>query len=180
MAFRFPRGVFGTLGGSFNVVRALVSALRLRSWMTLTKIKPPLTYRRTVNSSKYLTNLCIKYLEERPAYNEGWQAMVNNMISELKNGRYVSGSVEKYHQYEDGFHTVTYSVDINHNLEGATNYPDLMANYIQELQDIFRDYIQCYKDSESFFVRAETEWAIRRMALEKYMGDVEELMSEID
>lgn len=182
MAFRFSRA--GIIGSAFSAVRSIVSALGLRRWATLTKIKPPLTYRRSYDASKYLTNLSIKYLKERPAYNDGWEAMVSNMISELKTGAYIRGTVTKNHDfdYDDGtgYHSVTYDVDIYHNLEGATNHPDLMANYIQELEDMFRDYKQCYKDSEVSQVSSREEWETRQMALEKYRSDVEDLMSEID
>lgn len=183
MAFRFGRTIFGS--GPFQAVRSLVSWLGLRGRTSLKVIRPPLTYTRTWYSTKYLQNLAIKYLQERPEYNAGWKAMIDNMCDRIKSGGYIHCKIEKFHRWDPeagigSSHTAVYSVDLDYDLENATNHPDLMANYIEELYEIFENYRKSYEEATVRNVSSREEWEARKIALEEYRDHVEELMSEID
>lgn len=176
-------------GGSFGSVRSMVNFLGLRG-SRARKVDQGkyLTYTKTWDATQYLQDLAIKYLEKRPEYNAGWAAMVENMKNNIKNGGYVYITITKNHTYSrpaggelgGPWHSVSYEVDFNENLEGATNHPDLMSNYIEELQDVFKEYVNAYNISQAFGVTSDDEWATRLAALEKYKSFVEETLDEID
>jgi len=186
MAFRFARSIFGS--GAFQAVRSLVNWLGLiRGRTSLKIVKPPLTYVRTWYATKYLQKLAIDYLQARPEYNAGWKAMIDNMCDRIKNGGYISCTITKTHNWDPGYpvdfttaHTAEYDVSLFYDLENATNHPDLMANYIQELNEIFEDYKRSYEESNVYNTSAQDEWETRKTALESYRDNVEDLMSEID
>ena len=167
--------------GLFSIVRSLVSFLRLRSGR-LSRVSSGtyLTYTREWDATKYMQALAVEYLENRPEYNPGWATMVDNMKNNIIDGGYVYGKIIKNHEYYDGAHSVTYDTDWYSNLENATNHPDLMSNYIDELETLYENYFQRYEDSECFGVSSEEEWAIRAAALDEYRNFVEETMSESD
>jgi len=180
MASRSRFGGFGA-GVIFKVVRSLVSFLRLRSGRGTFRSRGVfLTYTREWDATKYMQALAIQYLKKRPEYNEGWATMVKNMANNIENGGYVYGKIVKIHTYDDGAHSVNYDTNWYSNIESATNHPDLMSNYIDELNELFENYFQKYEDSECFGVSSEQEWAIRAAALEEYRDFVEETMNEVD
>jgi hypothetical protein len=167
--------------GLFSIVRSLVSFLRLRSGrMPRVSSGTYLTYTREWDATKYMQALAEQYLEKRPEYNEGWAAMVNNMKENILTGGYVYGKIIKNHEYYDGAHSVSYDLDWYSRIENATNHPDLMSNYIDELNELFENYFQRYEDSECFGVSSQEEWAIRAAALDEYRDFVEETMSQED
>lgn len=168
-------------GGFFQSVRSLVSFLRLRG-SNAPRRGQGLNYQKDWNAAPYMTSLWVKYLKGRPEYNAGWYTMVNNMISEIENGGALKLNITKYHNYDaqSGVHSVNYTIDYFSNLENQTNHPDLMAEYISNMEDILKDYVNAYKESEGIFTSAEDEWATRLAALEKYEYDVEDLLDEID
>jgi hypothetical protein len=176
-------------GGSFTAVRSLVNFLGLRG-SRARKIDTGtyLTYTKSWDATPYLQRLSIRYLSKRPEYNPGWAAMVNNMANNIKDGGYISIKITKNHTYSrpagaptgGPYHSVSYDVEFNENLQGATNHPDLMSNYIEELQAVMKEYVDCYKSSEASNVTSDDEWATRRAALEKYIDHVEETLDEID
>lgn len=180
MASRSRFRGFGA-GVVFRAVRSLVSFLRLRSGRgTLTSSGTYLTYTREWDATKYMQALAVKYLEKRPEYNEGWAAMVNNMKNNIENGGYVYGKIIKNHEYYDGAHSVNYDLNWYSRIENATNHPDLMSNYIDEINSIYDNYFQCYEDSECFGVSSQQEWEIRKAALYEYREFVDDVLSEID
>jgi hypothetical protein len=169
------------LGGSFRAVRSLVSFLKLRGSRS-PRIGQGLNYTKTWDASPYMTGLWVKYLKGRPEYNAGWYTMVNNMISEIEDGGALRLLITKNHGYspQTGVHSVSYDIDYLSNLKNQTNHPDLMSEYISNMEDILRDYVEAYRDSEGTFSDASEEWGTRKAALEKYQNDVEDLMDEID
>lgn len=168
-------------GGFFQAVRSLVSFLRLRG-SNSPRIGSGLNYNKTWNAAPYMTNIWIEYLKGRPEYNAGWYTMVQNMISEIEDGGALKLIINKDHGYDPqtGIHTVNYDIDYLSNLENQTNHPDLMAEYISNMEDILKDYVDAYKESEGIFTSAEEEWGTRAAALEKYRNNVEDLLDEID
>lgn len=174
-------------GGSFKAVRSMVNFLGLRgSRAPRIDLGTYLTYTKTWDAAPYLQRLAVSYLEKRPEYNAGWQAMVSNMKNNIINGGYIYGTITKTHTFERapgearGSHSVSYETSWNSNLENATNHPDLMSNYIEELEDLFRHYFECYKNSECSDVSSREEWEIRFAALDEYRDFVDETMSESD
>lgn len=169
------------LGGSFRAVRSLVSFLGLRG-SRAPRSSPSLTYTKSWDASPYIAGVWVRYLKQRPEYNAGWKTMVDNMIFEIESGGVVKLKITKNHSYNPstGVHDVDYDFDYYSNLENATNHPDLMSEYISNMKDILRDYIDAYRDSEGSFGDSSQEWGTRKAALEKYQYDVEDLMSEID
>lgn len=168
-------------GGFFQAVRSLVSFLRLRG-SNAPRSSLNLNYTKTWDASPYIAGVWVKYLKGRPEYNAGWYTMVNNMISEIEDGGAVKLTITKNHGYDPqtGTHSVNYDIDYLSNIENQTNHPDLMAEYISNMEDILKDYVDCYKESEGVFSSASEEWAERKAALEKYKSDVEDLLDEID
>jgi hypothetical protein len=146
------------------------------------RIGQGLNYTKTWDASPYIASVWIRYLKERPEYNAGWKTMVDNMIAEIADGGAVNMSITKDHGYDPvtGIHTVNYSISSNSNLDNSTNHPDLMSEYINNMEDIMRDYANAYRDSEGIFNDATEEWETRKAALERYENDVEDLMAEID
>jgi hypothetical protein len=184
MAFRFSRVVSGS--GFFQQVRSLVNFLGLRRGSTSLKvIQPPLTYTRTWDGTPYLQKLAIDYLQKRPEYNPGWKTIIDNMCDRIKSGGYIDCTITKTHTWDQNAgpgnqHTVEYVVTLSSNLEGATNHPDLMSNYINELNEIFQDYKRSYEEANVSSVSSEEEWQVRGAALDQYRNSVEDLLSEID
>jgi len=180
MASRSRFGGFG--GGAFAIVRSLVSFLRLRGsrGVTFTSTSP-LNYTKEWDATKYMQEIAIRYLLRRPEYNAGWKAMVENMANNIKNGGYVYGKIQKVHSYGGpGDHSVEYNTNWYSNIENATNHPDLMSNYIDEINAVYENYFQAYENSECFGVSSQEEWAIRKASLEEYRDFVEETMDEVD
>jgi hypothetical protein len=176
-------------GGSFRATRSVAQALGLRRGRTSrVDLGSYNNYERTWDATEYMQRIAVSYLSKRPEYNPGWKAMVDGMIFNIKTGNYVYGEITKSHSYDrppggeagGPWHSVSYSINWNENLENATNHPDLMQNYIDELKQIFLDYFESYKKAECSGVTGQEEWGLRLMELEKYRDNVEELMSESD
>ena len=177
------RSRFGGFGGSFQAVRSLVSFLRLRGSRAprISTGGGALNYTKSWSVDKYMEELAVNYLERRPEYNAGWASMVGNMIDRIKNGGYVYGKINKTHTYGGpADHSVSYQTNWLSNLKNATGHPDLMSNYIDEINAMYSDYFQKYEDSECSNVSSEEEWAIRRASLDEYKQLVEETLSESD
>lgn len=180
---------FKNIGRGFAAVRSAVNFLGLRRGRSSRVDSGSYnTYTRKWDATKYMQSLAIKYLSKRPEYNPGWAAMVENMKANIKSGGCVSGTITKVHTYSrppggdarGPWHSVSYDISWNENLESATNHPDLMSNYIDEIRDIYVDYFESYRKSSSRNVTSEEEWSTRFEALDEYREHVEEFMSESD
>lgn len=182
-----PFPAFGSGGGgAFQAVRSLVNFLGLRKGGTrLSGFTAFLTYTRTWYATPYLQKLAIDYLQNRPEYNAGWKAIIDNMCHEIETGKHIYMKIDKIHTYNQNMphgqrHSAEYVVESFFHLEGATNHPDLMRNYIYELNTLFEDYKASYEQSSVQNVSSEEEWQARQAQLDEYRNNVEDLMSEID